>query len=481
MISSNPLPNRFTDVAGLRSSGIFPHGREPSIASLRAWAKARYIPYHKVGHFVYFDPAEVEAHIRAKLRVAPDELNATVVVRQQASPTSLACAPFRIRRLAPFRLTRFENPSGAIAHRVSGWLNGVRIRRNFRTHAEAETERERLELQRLDHRNQVRTAVTRLTDDQLREAEAAFHLISQQSRHSLLFFLEHALAHHARAGYHVLLSDAAARYLAAKAEERDRTIISDVQLVNVRRATKRLREHFPDQPVSHFTGERLLPFFEAGAPSRKTYNNRRSLAFNFFKFATRHDWIAENPVQKTPYYRIAHRRASPQTLSAHHAAELMWFLESFESGAFVPYFALCLFAGIRPCFHWGEMSRLPAEAIILDTCAIHVEPWVSKVKSKRTVAIQPNLVAWLKAYPLDRFPLLPTNLEDGHRAIFAKFSLQQEILRHTFISMFVGKFRSVGEAALQAGNSEAVIRRFYLDIKSQAEAESFFGILPRLR
>jgi hypothetical protein len=31
-------------------------------------------------------------------------------------------------------------------------------------------------------------------------------------------------------------------------------------------------------------------------------------------------------------------------------------------------------------------------------------------------------------------------------------------MRHTFISMFVAKFRSIGEAAIKAGNSEAIIR-----------------------
>ncbi|HVU34670.1 MAG TPA: hypothetical protein VHE61_14645 [Opitutaceae bacterium] len=47
--------------------------------------------------------------------------------------------------------------------------------------------------------------------------------------------------------------------------------------------------------------------------------------------------------------------------------------------------------------------------------------------------------------------------------------------------MFVAKFRSMGEAALQAGNSESIIRRHYLDLKTPAEAEDFFGIVPRLR
>jgi hypothetical protein len=47
--------------------------------------------------------------------------------------------------------------------------------------------------------------------------------------------------------------------------------------------------------------------------------------------------------------------------------------------------------------------------------------------------------------------------------------------------MFVAKFRSIGEAALQAGNSESIIRKHYLDLKSPMEAEQFFGILPQGR
>jgi hypothetical protein len=52
-------------------------------------------------------------------------------------------------------------------------------------------------------------------------------------------------------------------------------------------------------------------------------------------------------------------------------------------------------------------------------------------------------------------------------------------MRHTFISMFVAKFRSIGEAAIQAGNSEGIIRRHYLDLKSAGEAETYWSIVPR--
>lgn len=480
-----PITQQLTDVVGLRFSGIFPKGNEPSTASLRNWAKLRHIPYHKVGHFVYFDPAEVAAHIRSKLRVPPNELDSAVVFRQQPSASHGVTARILPRWSSagrkPFKILNFKNPCGAISYRVSGHLHGVRIRRNFKTIAEAEAERQCLEIQRVDVTNKFRTVVTRLTDEQVREAETAFQLIGEKSSHSLLFFLEHALAHHAKAGYRKPLSEAVTEYMTAKKKEHERTIISDAQLVTVDRAMVRFSEHFPEQPVSQFDGEQLLPFLERGHPSLKTYNNRRSLAFNFFKYAVRHCWIAENPVEKTPYYRIAHRRGSAKTINATRAAELMGFLESFEGGALVPYFALCLFAGVRPCFRWGEMSRLQPESVMLDTGVIHIEPSVSKVKTKRTVTIQPNLTEWLSLYPLSRFPLLPANLVNTHRGVFEKFELTHDILRHTFISMFVGKFRSVGEAALQAGNSEEVVRKFYLDLKSPAEADRFFSIRPKAK
>ncbi len=67
--ASPVLTSQLTDVVGLRASGIFPQGKEPTIRTLREWTKLRRIPSHKVGHFVYYDPAEVLAHIRTKLMV----------------------------------------------------------------------------------------------------------------------------------------------------------------------------------------------------------------------------------------------------------------------------------------------------------------------------------------------------------------------------------------------------------------------------
>jgi hypothetical protein len=65
----NTFDNQLTDVIGLRLSGIFPKGKEPSMRTLREWTKCRRIPSHKVGHFVYYNPSEVDEHIRTKLKI----------------------------------------------------------------------------------------------------------------------------------------------------------------------------------------------------------------------------------------------------------------------------------------------------------------------------------------------------------------------------------------------------------------------------
>ena len=100
---------------------------------------------------------------------------------------------------------------------------------------------------------------------------------------------------------------------------------------------------------------------------------------------------------------------------------------------------------------------------------------------KRSVTIQPNLAEWLRAYPLDQFPIMPRGFRRLRLKFRKQFDLSHDVLRHTFISMFVGKYRSLGEAALQAGNSESIIRKHYLDLKSTAEADEFFAITPKRR
>jgi hypothetical protein len=376
-----------------------------------------------------------------------------------------------------FRIRRFKNRNGVFSWRIDGRLGGIRLRRNFRTPEEAAAEKAALEIKALQTASSLRAITTCLTEDQVRDAEAAFRRVAEHGR-SLSSWVDFALANYREPAHRKLLAEAVTQFVAAKQHEHEQDLLSEAHLVRLRRQLNRLQLHFPGATVAELTAPQLVGYFERGLAARKTFNNRRGIISTFLKYALQRDWITENPLVKIPAHRMRRRRSAARTLTAQQAEEPMTYVEQQQGGCAVPFFALCLFAGIRPCLRTGEIFRLRPEHVRLAENIIGIDGEVSKVREPRNVAIQPNLAAWLRAYPLTEFPIIPPNLQHLRAEIAKKFDLSHDIMRHTFISMFVAKFRSLGEAALQAGNSESIIRKHYLDLKSTDEAEQFFSILP---
>ena len=376
-----------------------------------------------------------------------------------------------------FIVSRFVNRNGITSWRVDGRLHGLRIRKNFKTRVEAGAEKDALDIKAAQSDTGIRSTATRLTDEQLHEAEAAFRRLAGAPK-SLEFYLDYALTNYRAPEREITLADAVAAYLETKTREHTNGMLSECQLKDIRVRLEDLKKWFPRKAMAELSRDVLAAHCHRGTPKPKTFNNRRGILFTFFKFAFCQDWVAANPLEKVPHLRIAHRRGSAKTLNAEQSAALMRHVEQIDGGALVPFFALALFAGIRPCVRTGEIFKLQPEHIRLDTGVILIEPEVSKVRMKRNVTIPANLAAWLTAYPISRFPIIPKNLQHQRARIAEKFGLSHDIMRHTFISMHVAKYRSMGEAALQAGNSESIIRKHYLDLKTPAEAEQFFGIMP---
>jgi integrase len=382
-----------------------------------------------------------------------------------------------MKHTSPFVISEFTNPSGKIAFQLYARLDGERFRKNFQTRAEAEAERQVQEMQLLQHETGIRVAATRLTDEQLHEAESVFCRVAGRA-HPLSFYVEFALANYRAPLMPKLLAAAVEAFVASKDHEREQDLVSKSHLERVKRDLKCLQRHFPGVTVADLTGTRLMEYFEAHGAAHKTFNNRRGIVSTFLKFAHQKDWIADNPLTKIPQRRIRRRRGCAATFTASQASELMAHVEKHHPAA-VPFFALCLFAGIRPCLRNGEILRLQPENVKLDANLIRIDGDVSKVREPRNVTIQPNLAAWLRAYPLAKFPIVPPNLQHIRAKVVQNYPLGHDVMRHSFVSNFVAKFRSIGEAALQAGNSESIIRKHYLDLKTTEEAEQFFGILPK--
>jgi integrase len=214
----------------------------------------------------------------------------------------------------------------------------------------------------------------------------------------------------------------------------------------------------------------------AAAP--KTLNNNRKSLMRFFNWCIEkpQKFIEVNPLSDIKALRI--EKDDIETMSTEKVADIMRYVETFKGGSLVRYFALAIFAGIRP---HGEMNRLDEKltAIDLENGVIKPSPAMTKTGDGRQIDIQPNLRQWLTKY---EGPIFPKGSSRDITAIRKQFGLCEEkhhdVMRHTFISNHVQAFDSFAQTALQAGNSEQIIRKHYFNVTSKAEALKFWQIAP---
>jgi hypothetical protein len=95
-----------------------------------------------------------------------------------------------MKHKSPFVISEFTNPSGAIVFQLYARLDGKRFRKNFPTRAEAEAERQVHDAQWLQRETGIRAAATRLTDEQLHEAESMSTTADRHTHVEWLAFLK---------------------------------------------------------------------------------------------------------------------------------------------------------------------------------------------------------------------------------------------------------------------------------------------------
>lgn len=366
---------------------------------------------------------------------------------------------------------------------VVGYLNGERVRRKFKSREAAVGEVSRLEVEAANAASGTRAVNTRLTVAQVATAETLFSLTPDP-----FAAVQWYLVNYRPAVAEMPVETARDAFLA------DRTPhISTSALRDYVRTLKGLCALYPARAVHAFTATEIEAFLKAKASGPKRHNNMRSDLHAFFNFcmSVSRKWIRENPVAGTTKFKIA--RGIPEIITAEKAAALMEYVESYKcgdrcdhpAGFLAPYFALCLFGGIRPSVSDGEIRKLSDSADVdrlIDTRlgVVRITPEISKVGAIRQVKIRPNLAAWLARYPVKDFPIIVPNMLEKVSHVRKRFALTDDVLRHTYISAHVAKFQSLGAAALEAGNSEAMIRKHYLNMMSDADAEAFWGIFPKI-
>ncbi len=354
--------------------------------------------------------------------------------------------------------------------------DGTRVRRQFQDSGEAKAWASTEEIRHMNLDLTSRPVLTRLSQDQLLTAELAMSRLGQ-NKGTLLDAVEHFLRTYRPATVRILVKDAIERFLEAKlaAGVRKRTL-AQLKSVLTLFSTKFGEQKYLDEANT----EECRAFLKTRGTTAKTWNNYRADLHNLFEHAKAKStgWIGVNPVADIEKRKID-GRGMPCIIKYEQCAKLMADVESFEKGCLVPYFALALFAGLRPGPD-GELHKLlrseqRADFVDLANGVIHIQPDVSKTRDYRQIKIRPNLAAWLEAFPMGP---LPTNFDRNLKKLRKRHALGHDVLRHTFFSMHVGAFGSVSEAALEGGNSEQICKKHYLNLTNKADAAKFWEIFP---
>ncbi len=377
------------------------------------------------------------------------------------------------------KIVPFKNPSGDLVYRVSGMILGTRVQKNFPTREEAEgfmngavrtanqadsTTRERL------------TSTTFATDEILREAEAA-HRLLQKHGASLYAAANFYLAHANHQLTDLPALDALNKFTKKRRERgnRERTIsvCEDVLKLFLRRHSI--------AKVSEFTRAKADEFVSDSSVAKRTQLDRRQHLFNWARFLVKENHLVTNFIEEIDRPNI--ERAEPTTLTVAQVQKLLNAAvvekggRTEVAGAMLPYFAICVFSGMRP----DETKRLTWDNVSFENGILRGFK-AKRVGHVRSVEMSDNLKAILQTckkrglspgfFSKKAFDRTRKNAGLGEH-------WDNDILRHTYASHCWAWKRDLNYLVKNMGNSEDVLKQSYLNESVIAsEGQALFQIRP---
>ena len=379
-----------------------------------------------------------------------------------------------------------QDAEGYVFHLVQGWKeNDKWQRRRFKERSEAETFAAALRVQMENEGRAQRMVLSPLTDEQHHEALQAFDRLGDT--YSLTDAVDFFLRHHRPPEFTIRLDDAVKHYL----DEKERDGLRPRTLHGIG-WTLGLFSTAVDNPFVHEVTAQQVEGFLRGLrakngrdkATRRTWQIHRGALHGFFSWSATPDagsnrpYAFANPVESIRKFsaRQVREEQNPKPITTSPADTLRLFscLMRWRGGVLVRPFAMLYFAGLRPD-ELKRMANREAELVNMKTRTISIPANVSKTRHERKVDISDNLADWLNRFPGE---LVPKNFEALNKKIRKHFGLSHDEARHSFISYHVALHRSLGDAALQAGNSEGIVQRHYLNIHTREEGSNFFRITP---
>ena len=386
-----------------------------------------------------------------------------------------------------FHISHFTNPSRETVFRVQGYKpDGTRVRENWKTEEQAIGRKAELDIEAANIKTATATRLkaTRLTDEEIRVAEAIF---TKANGKPVMAIFECGLEHYRDTLRKITVEDAYTKFLAEKERQNKRPDT----MRNLKGRVGMFKKLHADKLVSDISQQMCSDFiFRDGTSPRNQVNDRLAVS-NFFAWAVRREYAAANPMEKVERPEVDD--TEPKILALEDCRNLLASAREHKEGLLLPYVVLGLFAGLRP----AELSRLTWDKIDLADATVTLDGSMAKTRQRRIVKLSDNAVEWLTDYAAKKPEFTFSNFQrdfakvkngagfngkEGVKAKDGKPSLRAwvpDYMRHTAISNHFAHHKHEGETASWAGNSPNVIHRHYKALVKEAEAKEFWGITPQ--
>lgn len=295
------------------------------------------------------------------------------------------------------------------------------------------------------------------------------------------------------------MDDAIEQFLAGKSDD-ENAAARTVSNLKYRIGSWRDREKL--RTLADITEEGLLRLRSRTDVSPQTRINDMAAVSSFMSWLAERKLMQGNPLLKMRRPRTDVRQ--PRVLKPEQVKELLNAALAMGEGRLLRYLALQLLAGLRP----SEAAALRPDQVTSegDTTLVRILRGKRRGKIRAATAL-PNFRAWWDAAPwparttepaTDPVPLWRTGRdrrlfnEVRERAGLLTYAIdvatrrprrvasewEEDICRHTWISVRIQQTKNEAQVAFEAGNSPEIIHGHYLALFSSAEVAEILRICP---
>jgi integrase len=230
-----------------------------------------------------------------------------------------------------------------------------------------------------------------------------------------------------------------------------------------------LAEEFGNESVHCVTAGLLEKWFQRRNWKRSTIDGVIAKIGPFFSWLVREEYIEKSP-SSSIQRPINDDCAPPKIFSVEETVKLLTTALRLDP-PFAKYFAIGLFAGVRP----HEIERLDEKDIT--ERYIEISAANAKCRKRRLVNVMPNLKEWVKVSP--KTPLKNKRRRKLALIKAADISWSHDIMRHSYASYHLAHFCSADKTALEMGHRDTnMLFRHYRQLVTREAAEAFWAIRP---